>query len=197
MTRLLAAIGLLALVGAAAGTFAATRSGDGPPARLAGTVVWPAGMRPTPPFQLRDQNGQLITRGALRGHAWAITFLDSRCTAACPIVGRDLATAQHMLGPSSPLEVIVVSVLPQYDTPHRVRAFARKIGLTGQWHWLLGTRRQLAPVWHAYGIWVQTGITHDIAVYLVDCRGDVRVADAQPVAPAQVASSMRVLNRCG
>lgn len=162
--------------------------------RLAGTVVWPAGMRPVSSFALRDQSGRLVTTRSLRGHVWAITFLDSNCSKACPIAARDLATVQRMIGAHHPLSVIIVSVLPDYDTPARVRAFARKAGLGGDWHWLLGTRRQLVPVWRAYGIFVVTGLEHTAALYLVDKNGDVRVADAIPFVPAQLASSARLLD---
>jgi protein SCO1 len=162
--------------------------------RLAGTVVWPAGMRPAPSFALRDQSGRLVTMQSLRGRVWAITFLDSSCTKACPIAARDLATTQHSIGAHHPLSVIIVSVLPNYDTPARVRAFAHKAGLTGDWHWLLGTRRQLVPVWRAYGIFVVTGLEHTAALYLVDKMGDVRVADAIPFVPAQLAGSARLLD---
>jgi protein SCO1/2 len=162
--------------------------------RLAGTVVWPAGARPAPSFALRDQSGRQVTTRSLRGRVWAITFLDSNCTKACPIAARDLATVQRSIGAHHPLSVIIVSVLPNYDTPARVRAFAHKAGLSGDWHWLLGTRRQLAPVWRAYGIFVVTGLEHTAALYLVDKNGDVRVADAIPFVPAQLAGSARLLD---
>ena len=162
--------------------------------RLAGTVVWPAGMRPVSAFALRDQSGRLVTTRSLRGHVWAVTFLDSNCTKACPIAARDLATVQRMIGAHHPLSVIIVSVLPNYDTPARVRAFAHKAGLSGDWHWLLGTRKQLVPVWRAYGIFVVTGLEHTAALYLVDKNGDVRVADAIPFVPAQLAASARLLD---
>jgi protein SCO1 len=164
-----------------------------PLARLEGTDVWPSGMRPAPAFALRDQTGRFITRSGLHGHVWAMTFLDSRCRQACPVEAHALADVQRRLGPHYPLRIVIVSVLPQYDNPSTVRAFARQTGLGGDWHWLLGTRRQLAPVWQAYGIWVQTGTEHTAALYLVDQRGDVRVADGVPFIPSQLAASVRAL----
>lgn len=161
--------------------------------RLKGTVVWPAGMRPAAPFALRDQNGRLISNRSLRGHIWAITFLDSRCTRECPVEARDLAQVQHLLGRTDLLKIVVVSVLPWYDRPARVRAFAARAGLTGDWHWLLGTRQKLIPVWNEYGIWVRTGVAHTAALYLVDRRGDVRVADGVPFSTTQLAGSIRAL----
>src|SRR5205823_1049686 len=91
-------------------------------ARLAGTDVWPAGTQHASDFALRDQNGRLVTRSSLRGRVWAITFLDSSCRQACPVAAKDLAHAQRMIGPKDDLTDIIVSVLPQYDTPARVRA---------------------------------------------------------------------------
>ena len=161
--------------------------------RLAGTVVWPPGQRPAPSFALRDQTGRVITSRSLRGRVWALTFLDSNCTKACPTAARDLAVMQRTLGLGPRLSAIIVSVLPNYDTPARVRAFARRAGISGDWHWLFGTRKQLAPVWRAYGIFVVTGLEHTAALYLVDRHGDVRVADAIPFIPDQLAGSVRFL----
>jgi protein SCO1 len=163
-------------------------------ARLEGTDVWPSGMRPAPAFALRDQTGRFITRSGLRGHVWAVTFLDSKCRQACPVAAHALANVQRQLGPRYPLKIVIVSVLPRYDNPSTVRAFARHAGLSGDWHWLLGTRRQLVPVWQAYGIWVRTGIEHTAALYLVDRRGDVRIADGVPFIPSQLAASVRALS---
>jgi protein SCO1/2 len=171
----------------------ANRSADGLAIRLAGTDVWPVGARPAPAFAARDQNGRMITRNSLHGRIWAITFLDSRCRQACPVVARDLATTQRLLDHKDPLVIVLVSVLPDYDTPARVRAFAREAGLTDNWHWLLGTKEQLAPIWKDYGIYVVSGVEHTAALYLVDRRGDVRVADGVPFVPSQLAGSTRAL----
>lgn len=197
MTRVVLAAAALCALAAAAITVMALRQAQASPsapiARLEGTVVWPAHTRPAPSFALRDQQGTLITARSLHGQVWAVTFLDSHCTKACPVAARALARTQQLLGARHHLKIIIISVLPGYDTPAHVRAFARKTGLTGDWHWLLGTSRQLAPVWQRYGIWVQSGVSHDAALYLVDRRGDVRVADAIPFRPSQLAASVRAL----
>lgn len=190
--RFRAACVLLTVI-ATMSVFALAHAARHPTYRLAGTVVWPPGKRPAPAFSLRDQNGRTVSRASLRGQVWAVTFLDSYCRQACPVVARDLAHVQRLLGRHDPMVVVIVSVLPQYDTPSRVKAFARRAGLRGNWHWLLGTPRRLAPVWRAYGIQVITGIEHTAALYLVDRRGDVRVADAIPFVPSQLAGSVRAL----
>lgn len=170
-----------------------------PPAnRLQGTDVFAVGQHRARSFALRDQNRRLLTSAGLRGRVYAITFLDSVCRLECPVAGRELAAVQRALGPRSPLTVVVVSVDPRGDTPSTVRRFVRASGLTGTWHWLLGTRSSLLPVWNEYGIAVQPlrgDISHTAAVYLVDRNGWMRVADGVPLIPAQLARSVRVLAR--
>lgn len=174
---------------------AAGRRSAGPQAvaRLQGTNVWPAGRQPAPTFAGRDQLGRLITRSSLRGRVWAVTFLDSHCTQECSVEARALAQVEHQLGPRYPLKIVIVSVQPGYDTRKTVAKFVHESGLAGDWHWILGTRRQLEPIWRAYGIWVRSSLQHTSALYLVDKHGDIRVADAVPFVDSQLASSVRAL----
>lgn len=193
IAALLLLLGATSVANARHGTAKHRPHSTRPVARLEGTDVWPAGTRPAPEFAGHDQNGHLITRNSLRGTVWAITFLDSHCTTQCPVEAHALGVVQRQLGRRYPVKVIVVSVSPRSDTPATVRAFLHKEGIRGDWHWLLGTRKQLAPIWTSYGIWVVSNSVHTSAVYLVDTRGNVRVADGVPFIPNQLASSVRAL----
>jgi cytochrome oxidase Cu insertion factor (SCO1/SenC/PrrC family) len=73
-----------------------------------------------------------------------------------------------------------------------------KSGLTGNWHWLMGTKKQLSPVWKAWGTYVNPtpqDILHTDAVYLIDQKGFVRVADAVPFQTKLLAESVRALEK--
>ncbi len=175
----------------------AVLSATSSPPKLHGTVVWPRGMRPALPFALRDQNGRRVTLRSLRGQVSVVTFLDAHCTSACPVTARELALTQRELGASrSPLLIVLIDVDPWKDTPVAERAFAHKVGLVGNWHWLLGSRSQLAHTWRVWGTEVQRGrhdIVHTAADYVVDQKGFVRVADEVPFRPDWLASSVRAL----
>jgi cytochrome oxidase Cu insertion factor (SCO1/SenC/PrrC family) len=163
---------------------------------LQGTDVFPAGLHRVPPFALRDQDGKLITPARLRGHVFAVTFLDSICRKACPVEGRELASVQRSLGSHTPLTVVVVSVDPVADKPATARAFMRESRMSGPWHWLFGSQSSLVPVWIGFGISVQPvkgDINHTAAVYLVDRHGWMRVADGVPFLPSQLVESVRAL----
>lgn len=167
-----------------------------PRPRLAGTDVFSRGMRPAPPFALRNQYDHVMSTRSFHGRIVALTFLNSHCRQECPIAGRELAAVQRRLGKHSPLIIAVISIDPAHDTPRSARAFMREAGIRGTWYWLFGSKRQLAPVWVKYGIEVQPtrrDILHTAAVYLMDRTGSVRVADGVPLLPWQLAESVRAL----
>ncbi|HZU14015.1 MAG TPA: SCO family protein [Chloroflexota bacterium] len=161
---------------------------------LHGTEVFQVGQHRAPDFTLRDVNGGRLHFASLRGHVVALTFLDSQCRQQCPLVGRELATAQrHLGGGHSPLVIVVVSVAPRHDTPRSVHRFMRDMRMTGRWYWLTGTQEQLNRVWVEWGIEVVSTVTHTSAVYLVDRHGWVRVADGDLIIPSQLVESVRAL----
>ena len=184
----------LLLTGTGTGGATATAT-HGP---LKGLATWAAGERPAPAITtLRDQSGAHFTLSSLRGRSVAIEFFDSHCKAECPLAGRALAAAERSLPAAQRPVLVVVSVNPS-DTPASVRRAVRSWGLAGlaPWHWLMGSHAELAPVWHAYHIFVQPtrgDISHTEALYLLDRRGDERSGYLFPYLPASVTHDMRVL----
>lgn len=208
-----------AAVGAAAGlagrsesatpgttTASTTQSAGG----LRADAVFAAGSRPAPAFTLRDQNGRSVSLRSLDQRPVLLTFLDSRCKNQCPIEGRQLTEAVQRLHGARPPAIVVVGVNPLQDTPSSERKFAKEQGWGNlPWYWLSGSRAALAPVWKKYGIQVITkryivpgskpviNVTHTIAVYLVDRKGDERAAFLPPLEPAEVARDVRTLEGAG
>lgn len=207
--RLLAAVGVLTvLVGVGVGVAvhvltAGTTASTGVVASrygLDGQAAWPAGAKAAPAIStLRDQSGHLFSLASLRGHSVAIVFFDSHCHQECPLEGRDLASAERALPARDRPVLVAVSVNP-LDTAASARRAARAWGLAGvaPWHWLMGTRAELAAVWRAYHIYVaprpvDRDISHTEAVYLVDRRGYERSAYLYPFAGRFVTHDLRVL----
>jgi protein SCO1/2 len=165
---------------------------------LHGQATWPAGARPAPDFALSDQNGRRTSLASLRGRNVALAFLDSHCDRPCGREPRSLGTALRLLPRSARPAVVVVSVDPRGDTPRSAAVAARRWGLTAgaSWHWLLGSRAELAPVWASYRIAVRgtSGqIVHTPAVYLIDRRGFERAGLLWPFPPSWPAGDLRVL----
>ena len=180
----------------------ATRSPVPPPATSAeadspGDVSWVAGTRPAPDFALRDQEGEVVSLAEQRGEVVLVTFMNSRCREICPLDGRELGAVQAALPARDRPVILAISVNPAEDTAATARRAATRWRWSpAAWHWLMGTRAELAPVWRAYGIEVRPGpddIAHSGALYVIDARGDQRAGFASPIQAPRVLQAVKGL----
>jgi cytochrome oxidase Cu insertion factor (SCO1/SenC/PrrC family) len=169
---------------------------------LDGEATWAAGAKPAPAIDtLRDQSGHIFSLASLHGRSVAIVFFDSLCRAECPLEGRELSQAEQSIPRAQRPVLVAVSVDP-LDTPTSAAKAVREWGLAGvaPWHWLMGTRRQLEPVWSAYHVTVAPhpingDIQHTEAVYLVDRRGYERSLYLYPFAAHFVTHDIAAIGR--
>jgi len=155
-----------------------------------------------PDFTLTDGvTGRAITLSSLRGNAVALTFLYTHCPDVCPLTASQFRAAQQRLGTDAArVRFVAVSVDPQGDTPDTVRAFSKAHDLSGNWHYLIGPRAQLAAVWSAYGVGAfdaGTGgaVQHNDAIYLIDRDGRERALVHSDVALEDLVNDLRALLR--
>jgi protein SCO1 len=142
------------------------------------THGWAGALRPpgldVPRFRLRDQDGRVVSSQSLRGQPVVYAFVYSTCRDTCPAEVQTIRGALDDLGSDVP--VMGVSVDPANDTPKRAGAFLLEQHMTGRMHFLLGTRRQLEPVWKAFGIRPESKrLEHSAHVVLTDARGRQRI----------------------
>ncbi len=165
-----------------------------------GEAAWAPGAHPAPPIDtLPDQTGHLFSLASLHGRSVAIVFFDSHCQQECPLEGRALAEAEQSLPPAQRPVLVAVSINP-LDTPASAAAAAKEWGLSAvaPWHWLMGTRKQLALVWAAYHEYVAPhpvggDIAHTELLYLIDRGGYMRSGYLYPFLPGYVTSDLRML----
>jgi protein SCO1 len=179
-TRVAYALLTLTLCAAAAviGVAVASRGDGGAAAVTTGPSGWAGFVRPpgamAPDFALRDQDGERATMAEYRGRPVAVTFVYSTCEDTCPAMVDQVRGALDDTGSDMPL--LAVSVDPANDTPARARRFLNERRMTGRARFLLGSERELAPVWKGYGVQPQEGeLDHSATVVLVDGQGRQRV----------------------
>src|SRR5204863_1348648 len=86
-----------------------------------------------PSFSLIDYRGHRVSSSGLQGRVVVMTFLDSKCTDACPLVASVVARAVEQLDADQRgVAVIALSVNPDADIPARVRAFLSARHATGR-----------------------------------------------------------------
>jgi protein SCO1/2 len=149
-------------------------------------------------FTLRDQQGKPISLARYRGQVVMLTFVYSTCADTCPIVVSQMRGALNELSQRVP--TIAVTVDPKQDTKANVSAFLIKEDMLGQMEYLVGTRRQLEPIWRFFGIQPQIAVNssksdHSVLVELLDKTGKPRVGydDVDQMDPDAIAADIRTL----
>jgi cytochrome oxidase Cu insertion factor (SCO1/SenC/PrrC family) len=123
-----------------------------------------------PDFSLTDEEGRAVSADALRGKAVAITFLDTQCTADCPIVAPLVAQAVEQLTTEERERVVALAITadPTGDTPESVNRFLDRLRIRGLLRYLVAPVEEMEPVWRAFAVTssYETGIDdlHSIPV---------------------------------
>ena len=129
------------------------------------------------PFALNSYRGERVTSESLRGRVVALTFLESQCKEACPVIAFDIARGVERLSASERAQTaaVAISVHPQDDTRASVRAFLRRRRALGKLDYLIGSAAELRPVWRRYYILsaLESGNpnTHSASVHIYDRDG--------------------------
>ncbi|MGH2468750.1 MAG: SCO family protein [Chloroflexota bacterium] len=183
-------MGLLALAVALAAAALLIRARQ-QPAAGAGTTL---GLSPATPFMLTDQNGQRVSLSQFRGEPVVLTFLYTSCPDVCPLIADKLHQTYNLLGGrASHVGILAITTDPAHDDRAAAVRFSQEHGMTGRWHFLLGSPAQLAPLWKDYYIGVSPiasdapsgsgSVMHSDAVYVIDRSGRERTlygADFEP-----------------
>lgn len=162
-----------------------------PPASTDAAATWPAGEKRAPAIVLRDEHGRTISLASLRGRPVLVTFIDPLCQDFCPVEAQHLSDAVRAARVKP--AIVAVSVNVAGNTAPTLALDRRKWHVAPQWTWGIGTRSELARVWHAYGIEVlvtRTEVVHTEASYLIDARGYERALFVWPYTAAAVAKAL-------
>ncbi|HEV7641800.1 MAG TPA: SCO family protein [Gaiellaceae bacterium] len=194
------ALPLLAVVLAAGCGSSASKVVETPPAPkkiFAGGALTPP--RPAPPLSLRDAAGRRFTLSARRGRYVLVTFIYTHCPDVCPLIASNLNTVLRTLGRKANVEVLAVSVDPKGDTAAAVRAYGKRMHLEPGFHYLIGNRAALRPVWAAWHVLAVDRkpalVDHVSYTALVDPAGRQRLLYDPQVTAQQVLHDLRLLKK--
>jgi protein SCO1/2 len=201
---ILAVVALSALVGTVLATIAASSSEDDGPAAVVEGPESPfeGAVRPralSGDFSLRNQEGDLVRLAELRGKVVVITPTYTACEESCPVAVQQVRGAIDDLDAADRERVraFALSVDPDNDTPDTAQEFLLSRHVRGYLDYLLGTRRELQPVWRRYGFAPQTETReHNSYVVLLDGAGRQRVGfPVQFLTPEALTHDIEVLLR--
>lgn len=145
----------------------------GPPPGPPGLTQLPAAPTPVTAGTGYDGTPVSVPRA---GRPALVTFLFAACPDICPRTAREIALALDQAGDAADdIDVVAVSVDPPGDTPAAVRAFLERHDLVGRMDYIVGSRKELAPLWKAWQVAAQppgrTVSAHSARIVLIDDEG--------------------------
>jgi len=139
-------------------------------------------------FAMTDERGQAFTDDALRGHVTIVNFVFTRCDTICPVTTMKMARLQDKtFDAASVIKLASFSVDPEYDTPERLAAYAKRYQADpARWRFVTGSPEAMRKLVEGpfMNSMANEGITpsgapaisHSGYFLLVDGRGHIRGA---------------------
>jgi protein SCO1/2 len=155
------------------------------------------GSTPAPDFRLTDQYGKSVALSQFRGKPVVLTFLYTNCPDQCPLTAEKLhATVQDLGSAAQNVGIIAVSTDPARDNTAAALRFSQEHNMQSYWHYLVGPRSALAPIWSAYHIYAQPQqqlVNHSLGLFLIDKQGHQRIFLDNGFEPTVLADDLQIL----
>ncbi len=157
-----------------------------------------------PDVALETAAGAEFRPAHLAGHAWALTFVYTRCPVPtfCPALERRfLAVQKEILSDPSlaGARLVAVTIDPDFDRPTVLRAHANEIGADARvWTFATGDRKTIERFGERFGLTVVRGngtpeeLVHSMRTAVVDPKGRVaRIFDGTEGDATALAGALR------
>jgi protein SCO1/2 len=156
-----------------------------------------------PDFTLIADSGQPWTLSAQRGRPVLLTFGFTHCADTCPATLARLTRLTQSLGTrGSRVEIAMMTVDPQRDTPPVMHSFVARFG--GPIVGLTGTPAHVGTVEDAYHVYAQRipgkhprvhdyDVAHSAVIYAIDSHGNVRAIRNDDDSDATLTGTVREL----
>ena len=116
-----------------------------------------------PDVTLLNQHGETISLNEFLSNSepYALNFIFTTCTTICPVMTSSFRQMQRELGDQADdLQVVSITIDPEYDTPAVLQAYAKKVGATRNWTFLTGTFTTIESVEKAFNAYTANKMEH-------------------------------------
>jgi protein SCO1/2 len=97
-----------------------------------------------PDFNFTDQDSSALNSSFIKNKVWVVHFFFTSCPSICPKMIANLKLVQDAYGNDDRLKILSLTVNPKYDTPSRLKWYAKRKGVnTRQWAFATGSKKDL------------------------------------------------------
>lgn len=158
--------------------------------------------QPAPSFELIDQHRRPFKLEDHEGNVVVMFFGYTNCPDICPATLVYYTQVKRELGPlADRVRFVFVTVDPEYDTPEHLERFVSRFDPS--FYGLSGTPEETAHVTEQFGIYVEKvedenspvgyWVNHGTLSYVIDPKGDLRLAHPFGIEPEDIAADLRQL----
>jgi protein SCO1/2 len=145
----------------------------------------------------RDQRGRERTLSSLRGRPQLVAMVYTHCSTTCPITVDQMKRIEHE---SDDVGLVLVSLDPSHDSPHRLAEYARERGLDAErWTILTGEAGDVRELAATLGVRYRRispeEFAHSNTVTLLDASGTPVYQGAGPRTDADIIDALRQIAR--
>lgn len=150
----------------------------------AALVAWNAWAAAPPPladlpaFSLTTSEGKPFTKKDLKGSAWVVDFIFTRCQGQCPLLNEKMLRMKRELKDLKAFRVLSITVDPKYDRPKILAAYAKGLGVSpADWVFTTGEKVKIdSLIRDGFKLAGGNGdeIAHSARFVLVDGQGRIR-----------------------
>jgi protein SCO1 len=134
-----------------------------------------------PNFALYDQTGEVVQSARFRGKQVMLNFIYTRCPVAtmCPAATMKMMETQQLAKNAGVdnLELISITLDPEYDTPGILRDYAEARGIdTGNFSFLTGPERAIKDLLAQFGVIAEfegSIVKHTLTTLLINEQGRI------------------------
>ena len=95
-------------------------------------------------FRLTDQNGNEFGKQDMYGKVWVADFIFTTCAGPCPVMSGQFTELQSRFANASDLNLLSISVNPDYDTPEILHEYGKRYGANyDKWYFITGEKEAI------------------------------------------------------
>ena len=96
------------------------------------------------PFELINQNGDIITQNDYKGKIYVADFFFTRCMTICPVMTNNIGKLQEVFKNDDDIKFLSLSVTPVIDSVSVLREYADKKGvIDAKWNITTGDKKHI------------------------------------------------------
>ena len=128
------------------------------------------------------------------GRPILLNFIYTSCTAICPLTSQVFSGVQSRLqAEHAALDLLSISIDPEYDTPARLAAYATKFGASEHWHFYTGTQAASIALQKAFDVYRGDKMNHAPVSFLRGAPGKPWIRLDGFASPEQLVQEYRAL----